>query len=39
MREFRPDLVHSHSYPANLFARLLKLLAPRIAVLSTVHNV
>ncbi|MGA2570714.1 MAG: glycosyltransferase [Terracidiphilus sp.] len=39
LREFRPDLVHSHSFPANLFARLLKLLVPRIAVLSTVHNV
>ncbi len=37
--EFRPDLVHSHSFHANLFARLLKLWIPRFAVISTVHNV
>jgi glycosyltransferase involved in cell wall biosynthesis len=37
--EFRPDLVHSHSFPANLFARLLRPLVPGVAVLSTVHNV
>ncbi len=37
--EFRPDLVHSHSFHANLFARLLKLLWPRAVVVSTVHNV
>jgi len=37
--EFRPDLLHSHSFHANMAARLLKLLAPSTAVLSTVHNV
>lgn len=37
--EFAPDLVHSHSFHANLVARLLKPLAPAAAVLSTVHNV
>jgi glycosyltransferase involved in cell wall biosynthesis len=34
--EFRPDLVHSHSFHANLVARLLK---GRPPVVSTVHNV
>jgi glycosyltransferase involved in cell wall biosynthesis len=38
-RSYRPDIVHSHSFHANLVARLLK---PRVRapiVLSTVHNV
>jgi glycosyltransferase involved in cell wall biosynthesis len=39
LREFQPDLVHSHTYPANMAARLLKLSFPAAAVLSTVHNV
>ena len=37
--EFKPDLVHSHSYHANIFARLLKIAVPSVRVLSTVHNV
>jgi glycosyltransferase involved in cell wall biosynthesis len=39
LREFRPDLVHSHSFHANVVARMLKLTLPALAVLSTVHNV
>ena len=39
LREFGPDLVHSHSFHANIFARLLRLAAPPFVVLSTVHNV
>ena len=39
LREFRPDLVHSHSFHANLIARLLKVFVPTPAVLCTVHNV
>ncbi|HEY1804783.1 MAG TPA: glycosyltransferase [Terracidiphilus sp.] len=39
LREFRPDLVHSHCFHANIFARLLRLAGPRFVVLSTVHNV
>ena len=38
LRDFRPDLIHSHSFHANIFARLLKPLIPRAAILSTVHN-
>ncbi len=39
LRAFRPDLVHSHTYPANMAARLLRLTGSAPAVLSTIHNV
>lgn len=39
LREFQPDLLHSHTYPANMAARMLKLLGATPAVLSTIHNV
>jgi len=39
LRDFQPDIIHSHTYPANIAARLLKVLLPKTAVLSTVHNV
>ncbi len=39
LRTFRPDLLHGHSFQANLFARLLKAQVPRAAVVSTIHNV
>ncbi|MGA2849630.1 MAG: glycosyltransferase [Terracidiphilus sp.] len=39
LHEFKPDLLHSHSFHANLFARLLKIFTPSIAVISTVHNI
>ena len=39
LRNFRPDLVHSHSFHANIFARLLRPLMPHLVVVSTVHNV
>ncbi|MGH9563911.1 MAG: glycosyltransferase [Terracidiphilus sp.] len=47
LRDFRPDVVHSHSFHANLLARLLQIGARirrstgarRAAVISTVHNV
>ena len=39
LREFRPDIVHSHSFHANMLARLLALLVPRTVVVSTIHNV
>jgi glycosyltransferase involved in cell wall biosynthesis len=37
--EFKPDLVHSHTYPANMTARLLRLVGVAPAVLATIHNV
>jgi len=39
LHDFHPDLIHSHTYPANMAARLLKIMLPGAAVLSTVHNV
>ena len=39
LREFRPDVAHSHSFHANFVARLLKVLVPAPMVVSTVHNV
>ncbi len=39
LRAFHPDLVHSHTFPANLFARLLRVLAPPQVVVCTMHNV
>ena len=39
LREFSPDIVHSHSYHANFVARSLQLLAPAPVLVSTVHNV
>ena len=39
LREFRPDLVHSHSFHANILARLMVIGMPRAVVVSSVHNV
>ncbi len=39
LREFQPDVVHSHGFHANIFARLLRLVDSRFVVISTVHNV
>ncbi len=39
LREFNPDVVHSHSFHSNIFARLLRLVVPSMRVVSTVHNV
>ena len=38
LRTFRPDLLHSHTFPANLMARLLRGLGGP-PVLSTIHNI
>ena len=42
LREFRPDVVHSHSFHANILARLLTIgvsRVPHAVVISNVHNV
>jgi len=39
LKEFCPDVVHSHSFHANFVARLLRILVPAPVVLSTIHNV
>lgn len=39
LRDFRPDLVHSHSFHANFVARLVKAFVPVPVLVSTIHNV
>jgi glycosyltransferase involved in cell wall biosynthesis len=39
LRDLDPDLIHSHSFHANIFARLLKLFVPDAAIVSNIHNV
>jgi glycosyltransferase involved in cell wall biosynthesis len=39
VRRFRPDIVHSHMFHANLLARLCRLICQFPALVSTVHNV
>jgi glycosyltransferase involved in cell wall biosynthesis len=39
LRAFHPDLIHSHTYPANMAARLLNLRSPALPLISTIHNV
>lgn len=40
---FRPDLIHSHTFPANIFARLLVLMlrlrGQALPLINTIHNV
>ena len=39
VRGWRPDVLHSHMVHANLLARVLRLVAPVPAVVSTIHNI
>jgi glycosyltransferase involved in cell wall biosynthesis len=39
VREWRPDVIHSHMVHANLLARVLRVLAPVPALVSTIHNI
>jgi glycosyltransferase involved in cell wall biosynthesis len=39
VRAWRPDVVHSHMVHANLMARVLRLVAPVPALVSTIHNI
>jgi glycosyltransferase involved in cell wall biosynthesis len=39
IREWRPDVVHSHMVHANLMARVVRLVAPVPALVSTIHNI
>lgn len=39
LRNFHPDLIHSHTFPANLFARILRLTGAAPRVVSTIHNI
>ena len=37
--DFQPDVIHSHSFHANILARLLRIVVPHPVVVSTIHNV
>ena len=39
LSEFGPELIHSHTFPANMVARVLNLLGPPTPLVSTIHNV
>jgi glycosyltransferase involved in cell wall biosynthesis len=39
VRAWRPDVVHSHMVHAKLLARVLRLIAPVPALVSTIHNI
>ena len=39
LRDLSPDLIHSHGFHANLFARLLGIFLPGTAIVCTIHNV
>lgn len=39
IREWRPDIVHSHMVHANLLTRALRPFAPVPALISTIHNI
>jgi glycosyltransferase involved in cell wall biosynthesis len=39
LRGFRPDILHSHTFPANMAARIFRAIGVGPAVLSTIHNV
>ncbi len=39
LREFRPDIVHSHGFHGNFMARIWRLLAASPKPISTIHNV
>lgn len=38
IRDFRPDVVHSHMWHANILARLVRLVTPINRLISTAHN-
>jgi glycosyltransferase involved in cell wall biosynthesis len=39
IRDWRPDVVHSHMVHANLMARVLRLMVPIPVLVSTIHNI
>jgi glycosyltransferase involved in cell wall biosynthesis len=39
VRRWKPDVVHSHMVHANLMARVLRLVVPIPALVSTIHNI
>ncbi|MEY0330987.1 glycosyltransferase [Providencia rettgeri] len=38
IKNFNPDIVHSHLFHGNIFSRILKILSPRIKLINTEHS-
>ena len=38
IRKFRPDIIHSHMYHANIFARILNIINPQNRLICTAHS-
>ncbi|MES0268327.1 glycosyltransferase [Citrobacter sedlakii] len=38
LKQFKPDIVHSHMFHANIFSRILRLICPFPVLISTAHN-
>ena len=39
LHSFQPDILHSHTFPANMAARMLRAMSAAPAVVSTIHNI
>src|SRR5258708_3549200 len=39
LREFQPDILHSHNFHGNLLGRLLRVALPGVSVISSIHNI
>ena len=39
LRAFHPDLIHGHTFFANIVVRLLKIDTPALCIVNTIHNV
>jgi glycosyltransferase involved in cell wall biosynthesis len=39
LRSFQPDILHSHTFPANMAARILRAMGATPTVLATIHNI
>jgi glycosyltransferase involved in cell wall biosynthesis len=39
LNSFKPDLIHSHTFPANIAARTLRSIGAKPLVLTTIHNI
>ena len=39
LRSFQPDILHSHTFPANMTARVLRAMGAAPLLISTIHNI
>lgn len=38
IKQYKPDLVHSHMFHANIFSRMLRLFCPGLKIINTAHS-